>query len=153
MSPYKTTTFFNRFCIPVDSKSFAKVTTLFSRFSIETFLESLRESSNIILSSVLIACVLSFIFSFLLEKCAAVVVMFSLVGFYAATGYLGYFSYKKYKSYEGKDTHADQKNYKFFKGVFFILCAFAAIISCMVCCLWSRLVLAVKIIGVRRIFC
>lgn len=149
ITAYESTTFFNRFCIPTDTKLFSKVSTLFSKVSIETFLESLSETKNIILASVLIAFVLSFIFSYLLEKCAAVVVTISLVGFYIASGYLGFICFKSYKDLEGKEDHSDVKKYKFYKAVFFILCAFALVVTCMICCLWSRLVLAVKIIGVN----
>lgn len=148
MEAYTTSNIFNRFCIPTDPKLFSKIVSKFSTISIETFLESLTQTKYVVLGSVLMAFILSFIFSYLLEKCAGVVVTISLIGFYVLSGYLGYITFNGYRSYQDKTDHIDQKKYKFLKGVFFFICAFVLVITCMICCLWSRLVLAVKIIGV-----
>lgn len=151
MKAYKTHTFFNRFCIPKDTALFSKVAEKFSMISIETILESFVATKNVIGMSILIAFIIAFLFSFLLEKCTSVIVTISILGFYGATAYLAFLTHKGYMQFEGSDSHEDQKKYKLLKAVFFFILVFLAISVCAICCLWSKIFLAVKIIAVSAI--
>lgn len=148
MNAYKTYTFFDRFCLPKDSSLFSQIAQKFSIVSLETILESLIATKDVIGISILIAFIISFIFSFLLEKCTSVIVTISIAGFYVASGYLAFLTHKGYKGFEGSDSHEDQKKYKLLKAVFFFICVLMAISVCAMCCLWSKILLAVKIIAV-----
>jgi len=128
------------------------MSAVFSKFSVESYIESVTQTKNLIFASIGIAIVISFIFSFFLEKCAGVVVAVSLIGFYAGAGYLSYISWNGMKTNKAQETEIQKSKYKLFKGLLGFLVTSMALLGCMICCYWSRLVLATKVISAAAEF-
>jgi len=86
-----------------------------------------------------------------LEHCPGVVVGVSLIGFYVGAGYMGYLSFKNFKAISADEEDPILKGKRrFFQIAMFTILSTLAIVSCLICCFWSELVLATKIIGVRQ---
>lgn len=112
-------------------------------------LSSLKATSALIWGSIIFSFLFSFFFSWLLEHCPGVVVAVSLIGFYIGAGYMGYLSYKNFKSINPDEEDPILKGKRrFFQIAMFTIFSTLAIVSCLICCYWSQLVLATKIIGV-----
>lgn len=138
------------FCLPSLGDSLKKITDAFGQSSnIEASLESVRQTSNLIWGSVIFTFLLAYFFSWLLEHCPGVVVVISLVGFYGGAGYMAYLSYTNYKkiSADEEDTILKGKR-RFFQIALFTISGTLLITTCVICCFWSQLMLATKIIGV-----
>ena len=121
--------------------------------NIEQILESVSKAKYVILGSVLLAFLSAFIFSFFLENCAGIVITITMIGFYCGLVYLIYITYTKEKEYkakfeaDGSDSMSGRLA-KFFKISFWICVSVFAITSCFLLCLFSRILLAIKIIKV-----
>jgi len=154
LTSYTAHSVFERFCVPAKATDFALISKVFSKYSIENHIESISASKYLILISVGIALLISFVFSYLLEKCAGVVVTLALVGFYAAAGYLSYISWKGMNENKdfGENDALKRSKYKLYRGLLGFLAISIAILSCMICCFWSRLILAVKVISAAAEF-
>lgn len=145
-----------KFCFPSAKENLKKIANAFNQTGrIETAYGSIVATQNLIWGSIIFAFIFSFFFSWILEKCAGVVVAVSLIGFYLGAGYMAYVSYTQFKHYQAiwkKDTEPNvmaKGKMKFFQVCLFGILSALSVISCMICCLWSKLVLATRIIGVR----
>jgi hypothetical protein len=132
-----------------------KLNEKFSGVDMETILEGIGNAKAMIFSSILLAFVSSFLFSFFLETCAGVVVTITMAGFYAGLGFLTYICWSKethHMSIYNKDNTETValKLAKFFKLSFWICVTILAISLCLLMCFFSRIVLAVKVIKVSR---
>ena len=71
---------------------------------------------------------------------------------------MAYFSWTKYKHYKEiyqKDTETNvtaKGKMKFYQVCLFAVVSALSVVSCMICCMWSKLVLATKIIGAAAEF-
>ena len=95
----------------------------------------------------------AFLFSFFLENCAGIVITITMVGFYASLIYLIYITNLKHKDYKAKfeadnTDSMSERLAKFFKASFWICVGVFAITTCFLLCLFSRILLAIKIIKV-----
>ena len=152
---YPTITMFDRFCVPSESALVQKISSLFSGFNIEDMLESAVEAKWIILLSVLTSFVVAFIFSFLLEYCATLIVFLTVTGFYAGLGFIICFSWAKQAQQDAilaKDANNQEaiKSKKFWRLIFWVAITLVFVTTCVVCCMISRIVLAIKVIQVSH---
>lgn len=150
---YDTFTMFERFCVPQDVTLINKLGETFSGVNIESILEGIANAKSLIFFSIILAFISSFLFSFLLETCAGIIITITVVAFYAGLGFLTYVSYVKKNYhlaiYEKDNTQSvAEKLHKFFKVTFWILVTILSISICVMVCLFSRVVLAVKVIKV-----
>lgn len=152
MTSYTSTNVFGRFCVPTVASDFKLISQVFSKYSVESYIESLTETKNYIFASIGIALVISFLFSWFLEKCAGVVVTISIVGFYAGAGYLAFIAWKGMGDNKDSKDEFQKSKFKLYKGLFGTMIIIMSILSCMICCFWSRLVLATKIISAAAEF-
>lgn len=106
------------------------------------------------MGSVLLAFLSAFLFSFFLENCAGIVITITMIGFYAGLIYLILTTNSKHKEYKAKfeadnsDTMSERLA-KFFKICYWICVVVISITSCFLLCLFSRILLAIKIIKVQ----
>ena len=133
-------------------KDFKIASLVFSKFSIEKHIETVADAQNAILASIAIAVIISFLFSWFLEKCASVIVTLALISFYAGAGYLSFVSWKGMQANKNSDDKIKQSKFKLYKSLLTFLVAAMSVMACMICCFWSRLVLAVKIISAAAEF-
>lgn len=88
------------FCLPSVQSNLKKVANAFKQTGrIESIYQSLKTTKNLIWASIAFSFIFSYFFSWLLEKCAGVVVTVSIIGFYLGAGYMGYISFTNYKHY------------------------------------------------------
>lgn len=109
-----------------------------------------------ILLSILLAFLSSFIFSFLLETCAGIIITITMIAFYLGLGFLTYVTYTKKKYHQdifdkNNTETVSEKLAKFFKICFYICVTTLSITLCFLLCFFTRIVLAVKIIKVNPI--
>jgi hypothetical protein len=147
------------FCVPNAEENLKKIADAFKQTTvIETAFSSLKTTSNLIWGSVIFSIIFSFFFSWLLEKCAGVVVAVSIIGFYAGAIYTSFVCYTNFKSNQelvNKDPDAvnfmAKNKMRFYQVSLFSISAVLSVVTCMICCLWSKLVLATKVIGVSTL--
>ena len=121
----------------------------------ESILEGIGNAKWLILASVLMAFIASYLFSFFLETCAGIVIAITMIGFYAGLAFLCFISYKKkaeHKAIYDKDNSESiaLKLSKFFNLVFWITLSILILSTCLLLCFFSRIVLAVKVIKVSK---
>ena len=91
-----------------------------------------------------------------MEKCTGPLVMGVILGFIALMVYLTFSSKENWKSYETlleatpksdeDEIERLEKMVKVFKALYFTLLALTILVTCSICCLISRILLAIKII-------
>lgn len=145
---------FNRFCIPKQSDLIEKLgKTNLGGTNMEQVIEGISKAKYVIMGSILLAFLSAFLFSFFLENCAGIVITITMIGFYAGLIYLVYITNIKHKEYKTKseadssDTMSERLA-KFFKACFWMCVGVLAITSCFLLCLFSRILLAIKVIKV-----
>lgn len=148
---------FERFCIPQDATLINKLGETFSGLNMESILEGIGNAKWMIFSSILLAFISSFLFSFFLETCAGVVITITIIGFYAGLGFLTFVCWTK-KGYHQAIYDKDNtesvalKLAKFFKISFYICASLLTVSLCLLVCFLSRIVIAIKVIKVRLPF-
>jgi len=86
---------FNRFCVPQDATLINKLGETFSGVNMELILEGIGNAKWMILSSILLAFIFSYVFSFFLETCAGIVITITVIGFYMGVALVSYVCYTK----------------------------------------------------------
>lgn len=150
---YDSFKFLGGFCLPAQDEFLQQIGSLFSGFNLESIADSIWVNRYIILSFIGVAFLLSYFFTLFLQYCTWLVVAISIIGIYVVGGFLSILCWRKYKSIlEQKATSDPQsqdnlnKSANVYKwaaiGMWIILTLFTLII----CCLFSRIVLAVNVI-------
>ena len=119
----------------------------------EQIIDGIQKAKYVIMGSVLLAFLSAFLFSFFLENCAGIVITITMIGFYAGLIYLVYITNTKQKEYKTKfETDSADKTSerlaRFFKVCFWMCVGVLAITTCFLLCLFSRILLAIKVIKV-----
>lgn len=152
---YPTRHLWNRYCMPEASKTSTRLiraTKSFTRSSFQNMTESIYEAKFYVLISIGISFGLCFLYSFLLEYCTYIVVFTSVVAFYAGSLYLSYLTFRKNLQLKKEAREDDDENTKeesagnFYKWMSFLIWIILIIMSLIICCFFTRINLAIKII-------
>ncbi len=113
--------------------------------------EDIKDAWPVFIVILGISIIICFIFYYLLENCAWIMIMIMLFGSLAALAGFGVFSWYKYKALEDESVYNKElaDNYKTTAIVFWVL---AGIFFILVCCLVSRIKLAAKMIAAAADF-
>lgn len=154
---YETYLLWDRFCLPYDQAFLNKINKSFNGIDIQKVIEDVDKVKFLILASIFASFVFCFVYSFFLEHCTWLIVIISFIAFYAGCIYISIFSWNRYKKLreiaaedDDPSTKADESG-KFFKWIAYIMWATIAVISLIICCLFSRIKLAVEVIMVITI--
>lgn len=151
---YSSYVLMKRFCIPNEQTMLEKVASLFSGFNLESIIESMILNKWIILSSVGIAFLLGYFFTFVLQYCTWLLVIISIAGIFAVGIFLSISSWKKYHTIKAQPVDPNNPSSQgnitssanFYKWVAIGLWAGMGLLALSLCCLFNRIRLAVKVI-------
>lgn len=157
---YPTSSFLSRYCLPsavLDSGVFGDATSqVMNNDRVQEWMSDLRTTWGIILATVGIAFVLGFVYMYFLKFCAGIMIWVSIIGIFAVCCVFGALYYtgadstsdlaNAYSSSSDDDTSSVDDSSTSQKALGIFLWAIAAIILIMVCCLYTRIKLAIAII-------
>jgi len=149
-----------RFCLPTDETLSERIKTAYSTLDLNGAIEELNEDKYAILLSIPIALIISYLFSFFLEKCTGVIVWGSILMFFVGYSLLCFLcwrqrgvylarSEKTYETQEVRDSNA--RSAKYFTYIFYTMIIIEAIILLLLCCLIGRIQIAIGVIKVSII--
>ena len=139
------TTAVSEYCIPDISKYMEGFNEKMKGLGAETVIQDISNSWVLFLICMAAAFFISLIYCFLLEYCAGLIITVLIIALFAGLATLGYFFKEEYEEiHSGQRPSSDSENFYYY---LWIICwVLAGVLVCMVCCLWSRIVLAVQII-------
>lgn len=141
---YETYTFIDRFCIPYSSSAVTEIKSKLQGMEVENFANDIKKSWLVFLICLATAFIVSAVYCYLLEYCAGVVVTVLILGLLGALTFLGFLFNSKYKDIINDDDPANDSDFYYWCS---IACwVLAGVLSLLVCCMWSRIMLAIKII-------
>ena len=141
---YESFPFVDRFCIPFSKDAMAHVKTKIKGIEAENVTKDIRKSWALFLICIAVAFLISAAYCYLLEYCAGFVVTVLIIALLCGLTALGFLFNTKYN---GIMNDNDAENDSEFYNYCAIACwSMAGILTLMVCCMWSRIMLAITII-------
>jgi len=133
-----------RFCRPQGS---AKDALKFGirQYGNEEWFNDVVEAKWVILSSVLIAFVLSFLYLWMLEQFVLPLIIICIGLFTLGMGALSVFCYLEYRDLQTDDNPANDDE-RFYLYASITVGIFMLLFLCLICCIWDRITLASQII-------
>lgn len=145
VDPYITTDFVERFCIPKSVSRITQIQEKLHSLALEGAAADISNSWQLFLVAVLISFVVSMLYCYLLEYFAQFIVTFLIIGLLASLTFLGFILEDQYKKMiQNNDTQTENQNYYYYGAR--ICWGLAIWMTLMICCLWNRIMLAIKII-------
>src|SRR3990167_4691123 len=139
------TTVFNDFCIPGAGEKLAAIADKMIDIASETAGRDMLRAWQIYLISLTVAFLLALLYCLLLSCCAGVVVTFLIIGLLGGLIALGFFFKQQYDSMVTGDAVTEENPTPYFYA-YWICWALAVLLTFIVCCMWSRIMLAVSVI-------
>ena len=155
---YETFTLWDRFCLPKDTEFLRRISKTFNGLDLQKVMEDVDKVKHLIVASIFASFLFCFVYSFFLEHCTWVIVIISFISFYAGCIYISVYSWRRYRALRKQAAEDDDPSTKseevgkFFKWIAYILWIVLAVISFLVCCLFTRIKLAVEVIMVSSFF-
>jgi len=141
---YKTTAV-TEFCIPDVSDYMKGFNEKLKDLGSETLVQDISNSWMLFLICLGAAFLISALYCLLLEYCAGLIITILIVALLGGLITLGFLLKAEHDGIQsGERPGSDNKD--FYKWGYIISWVLAGVLTCLVCCMWSRIVLAVKII-------
>lgn len=140
-----TTVFANRFCLPQLKEAMAVVKNKLNGIGWEVVYGDIVDSWLLLVIAFFLSFVLSILYCYLLEHCAGVIVTLVIVLFFVLIILLGYLCLRSHLALKTNDDPSDDNDKHFLIGCI-VLWSLALILALCVCCLWSRIQIAILVI-------
>ena len=141
---YESFPFVDRFCIPYSKDARANVKTKIKGIEAENLTKDIRKFWALFLICIAVAFLISAAYCYLLEYCAGFVVTVLIIALLCGLTALGFLFNTKYNGImNDNDPENDSEFYNYCAIDFWSM---AGILTLMVCCRWSRIMLAITII-------
>lgn len=139
------TTMINDYCLPAVGEQVVAIADKMLDIASETAGRDILRAWQIYLICTTVAFLLALLYCLLLSCCAGVVVSFLVVGLLGGLIALGFFLKQQYDSMASGSELSGENPNPYFYG-YWICWGTAGVLALVVCCMWSRIMLAVSVI-------
>ena len=133
------------FCVPYSKDAMNEISDKLKGLNLENISKDIQNAWASFLVAAAVAFLISAAYCYLLEYCAGIVVTVLIFLLLGALSVFGWLLSTKYNSLENQD-EASQENSSYYYWGSIICWTLAGLLALMVCCLWSRIMLAITII-------
>lgn len=141
---YESFPFVDRFCIPYSKDAMTEVKAKIKGLEAESLLQDVKGSWLAFLICLASAFLISAAYCYLLEYCAGFVVTVLILALFCGLTTLGFLFHIKYTGIMNDSDPSNDSD--FYKYLAIASWSSAGILALMVCCMWSRIMLAIRII-------